>query len=57
MKVFLCEPIHPAAYRLLEQNAEIIADRARMSEANALISRMIPANDRTVSSILFMTFL
>ena len=42
MKVFLCEPIHPAAYRLLEQNAEIIADRARMSEANALISRMIP---------------
>ena len=42
MKVFLCEPIHPAAYRLLEQNAEIIADRARMSEADALISRMIP---------------
>ena len=42
MKVFLCEPIHPAAYRLLEQNAEIIADMARMSEADALISRMIP---------------
>ena len=42
MKVFLCEPIHPAAYQLLEQNAEIIADRARMSEADALISRMIP---------------
>ena len=41
MKVFLCEPIHPAAYRLLEQNAEIIADRARMHEADALISRMI----------------
>ena len=41
MKVFLCEPIHPAAYRLLEQNAEIIADRARMNEADALISRMI----------------
>ena len=42
MKVFLCEPIHPAAYQLLEQNAEIIADRARMHEADALISRMIP---------------
>ena len=42
MKVFLCEPIHPAAYQLLEQNAEIIADMARMSEADALISRMIP---------------
>ena len=41
MKVFLCEPIHPAAYQLLEQNAEIIADRARMHEADALISRMI----------------
>ena len=41
MKVFLCEPIHPTAYRLLEQNAEIIADRARMNEADALISRMI----------------
>ena len=41
MKVFLCEPIHPAAYRLLEQNAEIIADRALMHEADALISRMI----------------
>ena len=41
MKVFLCEPIHPAAYQLLEQNAEIIADRARMNEADALISRMI----------------
>lgn len=41
MKVFLCEPIHPAAYRLLKQNAEIIADRARMNEADALISRMI----------------
>ena len=22
MKVFLCEPIHPAAYRLLEQNGQ-----------------------------------
>lgn len=42
MKVFLCEPIHPTAYRLLEQNAEIIADRAGMNEADALISRMIP---------------
>jgi len=42
MKVFLCEPIHPAAYQLLEQNAEIISDMARMSEADALISRMIP---------------
>jgi len=41
MKVFLCEPIHPAAYQLLEQNAEIISDMARMSEADALISRMI----------------
>lgn len=41
MKVFLCEPIHPAAYQLLEQNAEIIADRALMHEADALISRMI----------------
>ena len=41
MKVFLCEPIHPAAYQLLAQNAEIIADRARMHEADALISRMI----------------
>lgn len=41
MKVFLCEPIHPAAYQLLEQNAEIIADRDRMPEADALISRMI----------------
>ena len=41
MKVFLCEPIHPAAYHLLEQNAEIIADRDRMNEADALISRMI----------------
>ena len=41
MKVFLCEPIHPAADQLLEQNAEIIADRARMHEADALISRMI----------------
>lgn len=41
MKVFLCEPIHPTAYQLLAQNAEIIADRARMHEADALISRMI----------------
>lgn len=41
MKVFLCETIHPEAYRLLSEHAEIISTRDRMGEADALISRVI----------------
>ncbi len=41
MKVFLCETIHPEAYRLLSDHAEIISNRERMGEADALISRVI----------------
>ena len=41
MKVFLCEAIHPEAYRLLSEHAEIISARDRMGEAHALISRVI----------------
>ncbi len=41
MKVFLCETIHPEAYRLLAENTEIISTRGRMGEADALISRVI----------------
>ena len=41
MKVFLCETIHPEAYRLLAEHAEIISTRDRMGEADALISRVI----------------
>ena len=41
MKVFLCETIHPEAYRLLSEHAEIISSRERMGEADALISRVI----------------
>ena len=41
MKVFLCETIHPEAYRLLSEHAEIISARERMREADALISRVI----------------
>ena len=41
MKVFLCETIHPDAYRLLSEHAEIISNRDRMGEADALISRVI----------------
>lgn len=41
MKVFLCETIHPEAYRLLSEHAEIISTRKRMGEADALISRVI----------------
>ena len=41
MKVFLCETIHPAAYQLLAEHAEIIRTRERMGEADALISRVI----------------
>ena len=42
MKVFLCETIHPEAYRLLAEHAEIISSTDRMGEADALISRVIP---------------
>lgn len=41
MKVFLCETIHPEAYRLLAEHAEIISSTDRMGEADALISRVI----------------
>lgn len=41
MKVFLCETIHPEAYRLLSEHAEIISSRERMGESDALISRVI----------------
>ena len=41
MKVFLCETIHPEAYRLLSEHAEIISTRERMGEVDALISRVI----------------
>ena len=41
MKVFLCETIHPEAYRLLAEHAEIISTRDRMGEADALVSRVI----------------
>ena len=41
MKVFLCETIHPEAYRLLAEHAEIISSTDRMREADALISRVI----------------
>ena len=41
MKVFLCETIHPEAYRLLSEHAEIISTRERMGETDALISRVI----------------
>ena len=41
MKVFLCETIHPEAYRLLSEHAEIISTKERVGEADALISRVI----------------
>ena len=41
MKVFLCETIHPEAYRLLAEHAEIISSTDQMGEADALISRVI----------------
>ena len=36
MKVFLCETIHPEAYRLLSEHAEINASRAGLVDEEAL---------------------
>ena len=41
MKIFLCETIHPAAYRLLEERGEIISSWERLGEADAVLSRAI----------------
>ncbi len=41
MKVFLCESIHPKAYRALAQKAEIISDWDRVGEADGLLSRIL----------------
>ena len=42
MKVFLCEQLHPEALALLQSRAEVVADRARVAECDALITRNIP---------------
>lgn len=41
MKVFLCETIHEKAAAFLKAHGEIIGDRNRIGEADALISRAI----------------
>ncbi len=41
MKVFLCETIHPEAYRLLAEHAEILDSWEVCGEADALISRAL----------------
>lgn len=41
MKVFVCETIHPEAYRLLAERAEIISSWDRCGDADALISRAL----------------
>lgn len=39
MKVFLCESIHPAALKRLQERAELISDWADIGEADAIINR------------------
>ncbi len=41
MKVFLCETIHPEAYRLLAEHAEILPSWEMCGEADALINRAL----------------
>ena len=38
-KVFLCEYIHPEAYKLLKAHTEIIREWDRLGEADGLINR------------------
>jgi len=42
MKVFLCEQLHPEALALLQSRAEVVGERARLCECDALITRNIP---------------
>ena len=39
MKIFLCESIHPDALALLQSRAELVDDRARIGEVEAIINR------------------
>lgn len=46
VKIFLCEEVHHAAYRLLKEKAEIIDSIERISEAHAVISRNLKIDRR-----------
>lgn len=48
-KVFLCEYIHPEAYRLLKKHAEVISEWDRLPEAEAVIDRNFKITDEMMA--------
>ena len=48
-KVFLCEFIHPDAYRYLKDHVEVIHTWDRFSEADAVIDRNFKINEELLS--------
>lgn len=53
-KVFLCEDIHVKAYQLLEKHFEIIQDKDRLFEADALITRNMPVSKHLIEQCLHL---
>ena len=51
MKVFLCETIHNKAEELLKANGEIVSDRNRIGEVDALITRAIKVGPKEMDQM------
>lgn len=51
MKVFLCETIHNKAVELLKANGEIVSDRNRIGEVDALITRAIKVGPKEMDQM------
>lgn len=54
MKVFLCESIHDEAYRLLNQEVEIISDINRINECEVILSRNLKLNQELLKKCLVL---